>query len=143
LITSKAAPNQAIEGLVVDLGTADEPAAEVALDPAEHVNRALALQLAGRGRCQVDEVVCLQQLLVAGTLGEKAGRTTEPEPGSESHFGRHPRGYRHFARKTAPIESQSHLDCESRDRTIAIEQPGTGADGGSMRIEERRQAASG
>ena len=102
----------------------------------------LALDLAAVGGRQVDEVVRLQELLVAGALRVAPDRATQPRPGRQVHAHAKPRRDDRLSREAAAIDPQARFEAHTGARLVAILEPGRGTCGVSGRTQEQWQSHS-
>ena len=133
------ADDQAVEALVVAFDARERARAEAALEADQPVPGALAAQAERVGVAQVDEVVGLQQLLVARALGEQAAGDAKAHAAVEVGDERQARRRDDLARQPAPVDAQPGLDLQSWRQRPSIGQPRAGAPGGSRRVEQRWQ----
>ena len=102
----------------------------------------LALDLAAVGGRQVDEVVRLQEFLVAGALRVAPDRAAQPRPGRQVHAKAEPRRRNRLSREAAAIDPQARFEAHTGARLIAILEPDRGTCGVSGRTQEQWQSHS-
>ena len=111
-----------------------------ALDGANHVQRSLARRAAAVGGRQIDEVIRLQELLVAGALRVAPDRAAQPRPRRQIHANAEPRRDDRLSREAAVIDPQARFEAHTGARLVAILEPDRGTCGVSGRTQERWQS---
>ena len=102
----------------------------------------LALDLAAVGGRQVDEVVRLQEFLVAGALRVAPDRKAQPRPRRQVHANAEPRRRDRLSREAAAIDPQARFEAHTGARLVAILEPDRGTCGVSGRTQEQWQSHS-
>ena len=102
----------------------------------------LALDLAAVGGRQVDEVVRLQEFLVAGALRVAPDRKAQPRPRRQVQANAEPRRRDRLSREAAAIDPQARFEEHTGARLVAILEPDRGTCGVSGRTQEQWQSHS-
>ncbi len=100
----------------------------------------LALDLAAVGGRQVDEVVRLQEFLVAGALRVAPDRKAQPRPRRQVQAKAEPRRRNRLSREAAAIDPQARFEEHTGARLVAILEPDRGTCGVSGRTQEQWQS---
>ena len=79
------ADDESLERLVVALHTEQRVGAQILLEPRDEMRRPLVPEVADRGWREVEEVVGLDELLVAGALRVEAARDAQPARAGEEY----------------------------------------------------------
>ena len=128
-----------VEALVVALDPGGDVAAEVLLEAQHEVRRPLVAQARLARPRQVDEVVRLAELLVAGALRVEPPRRPDARPAPERVARGEARREGGAAVDGAPVQAQPGLEREALRRRPGVLQPQAAARAAHQRVEIVRQ----